>query len=267
MKTERIPRPERPQTSGASARDASGSAALATTSIRELDRSVLPRWAWLWFPIGFVASIPLARILVPVFHDRCFNRKEGPIEWLTVVTLLVGIGAGLRAWRSRERLPAQWLRGWLLLLILGVTYFALEEVSWGQTVFAWSSPEPFQRLNDQAETNFHNTSSWFDQKPRALLELFVLVGGLVALRLSKRQLGPNDWRAWFWPTRLTVPVALGALTVRLPDRWEKLAGPFEHPVLADLRLSEPQELLFAWFLTLLLCSYAVRLGSLGKAEA
>lgn len=34
----------------------------------------------------------------------------------------------------------------------------MEEVSWGQRVFDWSTPEPLKRLNVQGETNLHNLS-------------------------------------------------------------------------------------------------------------
>src|SRR3546814_4167282 len=51
-----------------------------------------------------------------------------------------------------------------------------EEASWGQHYAGWLTPDNWQALNDQGETNLHNTSSWLDQKPRTLLEIGVIVG-------------------------------------------------------------------------------------------
>ena len=227
----------------------------------------LPAWLWMWIPIAFVASIPLARVLAPEFHGRWFNHKEGPIEWLTVLVLVVGIGAGVRALSKRKALPDARLRWWLVLHILAAVYVAGEELSWGQTVFAWKSPELMERVNAQHETNLHNTSSWFNEKPRLAFELWVLYAGIVLPLLRRRrphELGGRGW--WFWPTFVCLPTAVAGIVLRVPDRIEKWIGEFKNPVLADLRLSEPQELLFAYFLMLFLLSFYVRLRALEQVK-
>ena len=48
----------------------------------------LPSWLWIWFPLILFLMIPLARLIDPEFHQLWFNRKEGPIEWATVIVLL-----------------------------------------------------------------------------------------------------------------------------------------------------------------------------------
>jgi hypothetical protein len=68
---------------------------------------------------------------------------------------------------------------WIVLWAMACTYFAGEEASWGQWYFGWESPEWFESVNDQGETNLHNMSSWADQKPRALVELFILISGVI----------------------------------------------------------------------------------------
>ena len=80
--------------------------------------------------------------------------EDGPIEWLTVVFLfLVGILAALRAFSYKHLPTARWS-----LSILAVLAFVFlgEEISWGQRVFGWETPQAIGEFNKQNETNFHN---------------------------------------------------------------------------------------------------------------
>ncbi len=108
-----------------------------------------------------------------------FESELGIVELATPAVLLVAIAAGGAALRYRGRFPGAWLNLWVPLVTLACFYFAGEELSWGQHLFGWATPEYWNTINDQGETNLHNISSWFDQKPRMLLELFVLYGGIV----------------------------------------------------------------------------------------
>ena len=112
--------------------------------------------------------------------------EAGAIEWLTVVFLLAAIVYGVRVLRLAAGRGPRWLVVWALLLLLGAVYFAGEELSWGQHVFQWATPETWRQLNPQQETNLHNVHALFDQLPRALLTLAAFVGG-VAVPLYRRR--------------------------------------------------------------------------------
>ncbi len=223
-------------------------------------RHELPAWLWLWFPpLLLVVQFGCLALGRPVY-DRLFDTELGVVELATPAVLIAGIAAGLAALRHRARLPAAWLAAWLACMTLGCVYFAGEEVSWGQHLVGWGTPETIAELNDQGETNLHNMSSWFDQKPRLLLELWVLAGGLV-LPLVRRARGlhydERDWRAWFWPTQVCVPAAALAILIKLPPR---IQGLFDlGPLPVEIRWSEPQEYYFGVFLMLYLASAWVRL--------
>lgn len=50
-----------------------------------------------------------------------------------------------------------------LLLFIGIVFFfgAGEEISWGQRIFGWETPESIAAINDQNETNLHNVNKKF----------------------------------------------------------------------------------------------------------
>ena len=61
------------------------------------------------------------------------------------------------------------LRIFLILYLIGIFYYLFEEVSWGQHIFGWQTPEIISNINNQNETNIHNISSLFNELPRNLL--------------------------------------------------------------------------------------------------
>src|SRR3546814_15941194 len=102
-----------------------------------------------------------------------------------------------------------------------------EEASWGQHYAGWLTPENWQALNDQGETNLHNTSSWLDQKPRTLLEIGVIVGGILIPLLALRRPALREGRfALFLPPLACVPVAVTAEAskpydpLQAPGSWD-----------------------------------------------
>jgi hypothetical protein len=145
------------------------------------------------------------------------------------------------------------------LVTLACVYIAGEERSWGQQLMGWGTPDWVKEVNDQHETNLHNTSSWFDQKPRLLLEMFVIVYGIF-LPLKRKLQGINlpmdSWQYWICPTMVCLPAAILAILSRIPERIITLFD-LSNTVI-DVRYSEVQELYFAIFLTIYLFSIRKR---------
>jgi hypothetical protein len=221
----------------------------------------LPTWLWLWFPPLLVLVIIPIKILAPEFYAARIDGELGLIELATPVISIAGAVVGIALLRAATRLPTRGLRIWMLATTLGCVYFAGEELSWGQHLFGWGTPAYLEAVNDQEETNLHNISSWFDQKPRLLLELWVLAGGVMwpLYHLSRRSLStsPNGQAYWFWPTVECLPTASLAIIVRLPERIKSIFGIEQLPL--ELRFSEPQEYYFALFLLIYLASVRKRL--------
>ena len=215
----------------------------------------LPRWQWLWFPPLLLLIILPIRIISPEFYSAHIDGELGLIELATPVLSLIGFVIGIATVRLAWHRVDKPERIWYLLVTLGCFYFAGEELSWGQHFFGWGTPEYLEQINDQEETNIHNISSWFDQKPRLLLELWVLIGGVVMVLVKGgKTVGTY---AWFWPTLECFPTALLAILVRLPERIKSLFGIEQLPL--ELRFSEPQEYYFALFLLLYLAVARQRL--------
>ena len=240
----------------------------------------MPIWAWLWLPIAAIVIELGFRMADEPLYRALWQSELGPVETGTVVVLLPGLAAGLLALRQIVRhgtakLPTaprirRFLTSWLVLIILGSAYFGGEEASWGQHWLGWETPEVLGQLNDQGETNLHNTSSWLDQKPRLLLELGVLVGGrrnpwFLPGGRGGGPADPTDPHYWLWPGQQLLPTALLAIAIGLPQRLEKWFGwPIPYPL--DIRASETQEFYFALFLSLYLLSFYLRLARRDDAE-
>lgn len=223
----------------------------------------LPTWLWLWFPpLLLLVIIPL-KIFAPAFYTLRIDGELGLIELATPIISIAGAVVGFQLMRIASTLPTRRIRIWVLLTTLGCVYFAGEELSWGQHLFGWGTPEYIEAVNDQEETNLHNMSSWFDQKPRMLLEFWVLIGGVIWPLIGRSAGAPDQDRYWFWPTIEVLPTAILAILIRLPERIKSLFGIEQLPL--ELRFSEPQEYYFALFLLIYLASIRMRLGALGRS--
>jgi hypothetical protein len=230
----------------------------ARTRRLPVSRDFLPRWLWLWLPIA-VALLPfIARMGAPA-TDRVFYGEFGVLENLTVLFLLVGVLAGIGMLAGRTAPQAGPFRAWVLLIVLGAVYFAGEEISWGQHFFGWGTPEPWARINEQAETNLHNTSSLFNQLPRTLLTLAALFGGVVAplwIRSREAAFAPGSVAAWLWPTLACLPAAALAVAISWPGKILRATGIDQQGL--DIGPGETKEALLGLFIMIYLLSLARR---------
>jgi len=206
-------------------------------------------------------GLPLLVILFPlvwyaiVGSDWLLKGEAGIIENMTVLFLVVAIGFNISSLsRSRRLALSGFLNAWLFMLIMGAAYFALEEISYGQHMFGWGTGETWKELNDQEETNLHNVHALFDQVPRALLTLGILIGGVV-LPLHRHfrdiKLDESSRFYWQWPTLDCVTIGLLVILIR------PILSVFETEA---INTGEMKENLFALFILLYCVSIHSRLG-------
>jgi len=205
-------------------------------------------------------GLPLFVILLPlvwyaiVGSDWLLKGEAGIIENMTVLFLVVAIGFNVSSIVRANRLALSgFLNAWLFMLIMGAAYFALEEISYGQHMIGWGTAETWKELNDQDETNLHNVHALFDQVPRALLTLGILIGGVI-LPLYRHfrdiKLDESSRFYWQWPTPDCVTIGLLVILIR------PILSVFETEA---INTGEMKENLFALFILLYCVSIHSRL--------
>lgn len=217
------------------------------------DPAAVPQWLWLHLPIALIVFLHLAASAAPLFYEDVLIPEDGLIEWATPAILILAMVLARGALR---RAPNRRTRVWVILFILGCLYFAGEEVSWGQRIFQWETPDTWRELNKQEETNIHNTLPIFDDVPRLLLSIGLLFGGVIyPLSARARRLFDRLLPAVFWPAILCTPAAIIALGVGMPENVARLFTDTPHALLVIQEPGEVKEL----FLAIVLAFYAVSL--------
>ena len=220
------------------------------------NNQLLPKSLWLWLPSSVFGIATIAEPLLSTYANTWLVSEGGPYELLQFFVISVAMGFGLYALATTP--PGHvWLRLWLGLACLGCLYVAGEEISWGQHFMHWSTPEYWAAYNDQNETNFHNTSSWLDQKPRILLIIGVYVGGLIipALQAKKPGLLPARFDV-IYPTRQFAVTALICLFIKLSDKFGEATDLFIY-----WRGAETEELFIYYFVLLYLILMRARIAT------
>ena len=116
-------------------------------------------------------------------------------------------------------------------------------------------------VNDQGETNLHNTSALLDQVPRMLLTIAAVVGGVLMpsyYLIKNKQFTADEFFAWLWPTYVNIPTCLLAVLVSLHEKAYKLFDTTV-PHILDIRAGETKECLLAMFLFMYIASFYKRL--------
>ncbi len=241
------------------------SAAKAGRGLSDPSAESLPAWLYLWVPVATAIVLILLGHQAGRFYDQYLGSEVGLLEAAHVVIPLIAVVYGIRILMLPQARRDPLIRPWIVLGILGCVYIAGEEASWGQHYIGWLTPEGWEALNDQGETNLHNTSSWFDQKPRTVLELGVIVGGIVVplLALFRPQIRQGRF-ALFLPPLVCLPVAVIAEVAKF---WERLRGHGLYDFLLFRRASEIQELYFVLFILFYLMVFHQRLRAQRRAAS
>ena len=209
-------------------------------------------WEWSCYvvlPILGIFGHYLGLWFAPDAYRRIFFSEQGLIELGTAA--FYGVGACVAvtlSFKTRELVPKRY-RVLYLLFALTALFVALEEISYGQHLFGWETPQWFSERNVQQEINLHNL---FGSKPnRVLSDLahfvfpvgFIVLPGLVVLRHG--QYTPDHWAYYILPRGqlITVVILAGLLRVlrKLPS--SALTG-------SNLGLTELME--FYWATVILL---------------
>ncbi|GAB4237414.1 MAG: hypothetical protein Kow0032_23220 [Methyloligellaceae bacterium] len=221
-------------------------------------------WWWLGLPLLVGVALVLTYQLAPEFYvQRVLPEGYGYLElahfFIPLAGLVVALSLLLRPFVRKRPLI-------LALAVIGALtcfYIAGEEHSWGQHFFHWQTPDYWAELNRQQETNLHNVMDVFDKKPRLLLEIGILIGGIL-VPLAARffpAIRRNRW-SLFLPADAILPVSLGAAFFKGTDMLQKF---FQIPA-AVARPAEATELYLYSFILFYLIMFARRVREL-ESEA
>lgn len=203
-----------------------------------------------------ILALSLTLMAMPVsrgFYDWLVSENR-PVELLTFLALLLAAYTGLRLALHYHRLvPEPLISGFLTVFSVGLLFVALEEVSWGQSLFDFETPAHWSVVNKQGETNLHNlpvVNEVFE-----ILRLAFGVGGLMSIWLFQRGVfaeplqrsvdllaAPPVLRNWF--LIIAILAALDLMNIFVPV--------IHRPVLLKIAAALPEvlELLIgiaAWF--------------------
>ena len=104
----------------------------------------------------------------------------------------------------------------IYLYFIGLIYYLFEEISWGQHIFFWDSPELFLKLNSQAETNLHNTSNLLNELPRTLLLIWCSFSFILNYFLKKNEY-LKEFRIFIYPNKNLKKISLLLIFFVIPD--------------------------------------------------
>lgn len=125
---------------------------------------------WLNAAVALFAAVV---VYLQVYHEqvlRALRQEDGVLEGATAIFYFAASGLFIYVC-SRERFRNVWCWGYALLFFV----VAAEEVSWGQRLFGFGTPEMMQRVNVQDEFNLHNLAGIHDKsRMLGLIVLFVM---------------------------------------------------------------------------------------------
>jgi hypothetical protein len=239
--------------------------------MQQSNNTTLAGLFWLGVPLAIYSGPYLARatLSAPVY-GAWFEHESGIVETGTFAVLVLAAIGGLLATGWAWRRGDHRLTLLFALFTLGCIYFGGEEASWGQHWFGWATHDEWRALNNQAETNLHNSNalagSLLDQLPRNLLAVAMLIGGAIVplvRRARGRHYAPGSFRYWIMPGTKCVAIGLIAPLASFPQKiFKATMGQVPYPF--DINAGEVKELTFGVFLCLYIAAVLVRIRAHGK---
>ena len=156
----------------------------------------------------------------PDFHSRWLQGEDRGVEWLTFIGfLLAAITAASVLKRYRTMSPRA--RAYLAFLALFFFVCAGEEISWGQRVLGFETPEKVKEVNEQGELNLHNLRLQYIH-PKDVFSIFMKLFGVI-LPLALYRWNRRDDS----PARRYLPPPLMALCFLVPELIDVTADGIE----------------------------------------
>jgi len=144
------------------------------------------------WPGESLRHIPLSHNEWPVDLKTLLYQEDGLLEMLTAGLLLL---ASIQFYLAGKHAPKHLLKrrtaiAFFLLSIFSM-FFMMEEISWGQRIFSWDTPETIKAINLQQETNLHNIFNPILIHVERLVAVFIALALLIAILFRTRITSPT----------------------------------------------------------------------------
>lgn len=195
-------------------------------------------------------------------HNTLIWDENGLVEILQVVLLFFSIIFFFKYLKICFQTSFQLNKYITHLYLISLLYYFFEEISWGQHIFGWETPDFFMKINSQNETNIHNTSSLLNQLPRNFLFIWCSFSFIFVKFLK---FSNDGYKFFIFPNENLKFISFIILLFYLPDFFvDKFDLAPGHPAhnkfdimlntffdiftFNFIRLSELQELLFNYYI-------------------
>jgi hypothetical protein len=221
-------------------------------------------WWWLGVPVVIGIFVVVSFRIAPEFYHRWVAR-EGPgiLETMQFIWMVMGLAIAVQLLFDPFVRARPFVLTVTILAALTCLYIGGEEEGWGQHIFEWQEPELVTELNPEGEIGLHTINPAFEQVPRQLLVIGVLIGGLIVPLAARFYPGLRTFRlALFLPAAALVPTAAGVVFFKF---WEFLT---KHGVAPEFgkRPSETIECYLFFFLLGYLVIFERRISAIEAEE-
>jgi len=111
--------------------------------------------ARLWIGLFVFVTLSYTLLLLPRDTFDSLIHEDGVVEWVGAIGLFCASFISFMGFRQARAAGANRLLTWSLFFLALLFFFgAGEEISWGQRIFGWGTPDALD--NGQHETNLHN---------------------------------------------------------------------------------------------------------------
>jgi hypothetical protein len=146
------------------------------------------------------------------YFFKNFWEENGLIENFQSILLVLSIFLLFKSFRKIQNITL--IKVFLFTKIIALSYYFLEEISYGQHFFNWESTSFFLEMNNQKETNLHNISNLFDQLPRTLVMIWCMLCPLIFWLLTKFT---NIRLVVIYPSKLLSYISITLSLLVIPD--------------------------------------------------
>ena len=133
--------------------------------------------------VGSVLAFTLVAywLLTDYWDVKWFAGEDGVSEWWSVATYLASAAMAMITALFLRQLGHPLLGTLHFLFAAALLVGALEEISWGQRLFGWSTPAALSGVNQQGETTFHNVTGFSRVFPTLFFwaSALALIGAIV----------------------------------------------------------------------------------------